>query len=212
MSQHLSLGRWGRLIKKSFHCFFLLFQKSNHFPSQQYFFSAFSTMSVSSAVCRAIQVADGPHWENGSGVKWTTLQFTNSPADGAQARRPARWPVTKPVLSLDNSTVTHCRKHWLCASSNSTPAIIIARWRHSVWKGLSQTHSMSIHSTSTKFHCDPPTERRVYRLMAIITRSCDVITYSHTKSKNNGQRCLLSGRSVVVPPSAPGNTHTAAAA
>lgn len=104
-SQHLSLGRWGCLFKAKLSVLFSFIPKIQSFSITAFlWYNLISSkwclrnMSVSSAVCRAIQVADGPHWENGSGVKCVTLQFTVSPADGAQARRPAHWSATEPVL------------------------------------------------------------------------------------------------------------------
>lgn len=97
---------------------------------------------------------------------------------------------------------TETTRLWLIVAN--TGRVVTATWRL-----LSFPHDEDIqYQTATvkrtacwfaalsEFHCNSLTERRVYRLMAIISHSFDAIAYSNSKSENNGQRCLLSGRSV----------------
>lgn len=164
-------------------------------------------MFVSSAICRAIQVADGPHRENGSGVNWRALHFTISPEQTecrptTAARQPAHGSVTRPVLylALENSTVPF-RSKCLSGNSHATPCVIGTRLKHSVSNGLNTWWLWN----NTFFTCTPKSsaslpsftatllQRCIYRLMAIMIYSGDSIWCSAFKqSQKKAQRCLLS--------------------
>lgn len=125
-----------RKMKTSFQenlmCFYLSLRKSSRFPSglvmiQSYFIKVIFLLGSWKHVCVFLLFAEQykllmDHIEK-TALEWSggTLQFTTSPAGGVQARRPAGWSVTEPVLCLDNPNVTLRSKRWLLRLLLSSP-------------------------------------------------------------------------------------------
>lgn len=117
-----------------------------------YLFSALRNMFLSAAFPRAIQVADGPHRENGSGVNWRTLHCTISPR--ADRLHTDQWP---------NPSSIPCSRKLNCAiflantrlgTANATPCIVGSTWlQHSVSNSLSTGWPVNHNAFSSSAIC-----------------------------------------------------------